>query len=243
MNYDGFSNVVDVYVGYLRKKLEVPFDRTLIRTVAGWGTGLGCREPADPPPDHDLVRRVARGRAYRPRRRSSTLRLRAGLVDGLDDSLATRAAQISLGLQGGCEGEFQDVSDAALVGLPQGESASAAADHRTARCSSLPEIAAAEQPDARSRTTSARSVAAGRDPCEERCAQGRTREAFRVLAVAAPPGHVLRGDRRGHVDGRGRSIRAGTAAPALDRRPDRAVGRGSRWLVAGGRAPWHPWRG
>ena len=50
------------------------------------------------------------------------LRLHAGLVHGLDDSLATRAAQISLGLQGGCEGEFQDVSDASLVGLPQGES-------------------------------------------------------------------------------------------------------------------------
>ena len=51
-----------------------------------------------------------------------TLRLHAGLIHGLDDSLATRAAQISLGLQGGCEGEFQDVSDASLVGLPQGES-------------------------------------------------------------------------------------------------------------------------
>ena len=51
------------------------------------------------------------------------VRLHAGLIRGLDDSLATRAAQISLGLQGGCEGEFQDVSDASLVGLPQGESA------------------------------------------------------------------------------------------------------------------------
>jgi two-component system OmpR family sensor kinase len=51
-----------------------------------------------------------------------TLRLHAGLVRGLDETLATRAAQISLGLQNGCEGEFQDVSDASLVGLPQGES-------------------------------------------------------------------------------------------------------------------------
>ncbi|MEP6759457.1 MAG: ATP-binding protein [Actinomycetota bacterium] len=51
-----------------------------------------------------------------------TLRLHAGLIRGLDESLATRAAQISLGLQHGCEGEFQDVSDASLVGLPQGES-------------------------------------------------------------------------------------------------------------------------
>ncbi len=41
VNYDGFSNVVDVYVGYLRRKLEQPFDRPLIRTVRGVGYGLG----------------------------------------------------------------------------------------------------------------------------------------------------------------------------------------------------------
>jgi two-component system OmpR family response regulator len=36
-NYDGSPNVVDVYVGYLRKKLERPFGRRLIRTVRGVG--------------------------------------------------------------------------------------------------------------------------------------------------------------------------------------------------------------
>ncbi len=36
-NYDGSGNVVDVYVGYLRKKLEEPFGRPLIRTVRGTG--------------------------------------------------------------------------------------------------------------------------------------------------------------------------------------------------------------
>jgi len=41
VNYDSFSNVVDVYVGYLRKKLERPFDRALIRTVRGVGYGVG----------------------------------------------------------------------------------------------------------------------------------------------------------------------------------------------------------
>jgi DNA-binding response OmpR family regulator len=41
VNYDGFSNVVDVYVGYLRKKLELPFGRPLIRTVRGVGYGVG----------------------------------------------------------------------------------------------------------------------------------------------------------------------------------------------------------
>jgi len=41
MNYDGFSNVVDVYVGYLRRKLTPPYDRTFIRTVRGVGYLVG----------------------------------------------------------------------------------------------------------------------------------------------------------------------------------------------------------
>ena len=36
-NYDGSTNIVDVYVGYLRRKLENPFGRPLIRTVRGAG--------------------------------------------------------------------------------------------------------------------------------------------------------------------------------------------------------------
>jgi two-component system OmpR family response regulator len=36
-NYDGLSNVVDVYVSYLRRKLERPFDSEFIRTVRGVG--------------------------------------------------------------------------------------------------------------------------------------------------------------------------------------------------------------
>jgi len=36
-NYEGSGNVVDVYVGYLRRKLEDPFGRPLIRTVRGSG--------------------------------------------------------------------------------------------------------------------------------------------------------------------------------------------------------------
>jgi two-component system OmpR family response regulator len=40
-NYEGFSNVVDVYVGYLRRKLERPFDRPFIRTVRGVGYAVG----------------------------------------------------------------------------------------------------------------------------------------------------------------------------------------------------------
>src|SRR3954454_25002635 len=36
-NYEGSTNIVDVYVGYLRRKLENPFGRPLIQTVRGAG--------------------------------------------------------------------------------------------------------------------------------------------------------------------------------------------------------------
>jgi two-component system OmpR family response regulator len=42
-NYLGSTNVVDVYVGYLRKKLELPFGTPVIRTIRGVGWTL---EPA-----------------------------------------------------------------------------------------------------------------------------------------------------------------------------------------------------
>jgi DNA-binding response OmpR family regulator len=35
--FDNFSNVIDVYVRYLRKKIDDPFDRKLIQTVRGVG--------------------------------------------------------------------------------------------------------------------------------------------------------------------------------------------------------------
>lgn len=41
-DYEGGSNVVDVYMGYLRKKVDAPFDKKLIHTV--WGTGWVLRE-------------------------------------------------------------------------------------------------------------------------------------------------------------------------------------------------------
>ena len=39
-DYDGSPNVVDVYIGYLRRKLEDPSGRRLIRTVRGMGFQL-----------------------------------------------------------------------------------------------------------------------------------------------------------------------------------------------------------
>lgn len=41
-DYEGGTNVVDVYVGYLRRKMDTGFDRKLIHTV--WGTGWVLRE-------------------------------------------------------------------------------------------------------------------------------------------------------------------------------------------------------
>jgi two-component system OmpR family response regulator len=40
--YDGDDNVVEVYVGYLRRKIDQPFARSSIRTVRGVGYLLGC---------------------------------------------------------------------------------------------------------------------------------------------------------------------------------------------------------
>ena len=45
-NYQGSTNVVDVYVGYLRKKLEQPFGRALIETVRGVGFRIGVDSDA-----------------------------------------------------------------------------------------------------------------------------------------------------------------------------------------------------
>ena len=38
--YDGTSNVVDVYVRYLRDKIDRPFDRASLETVRGVGYRL-----------------------------------------------------------------------------------------------------------------------------------------------------------------------------------------------------------
>lgn len=40
--YEGGTNVVDVYIGYLRKKMDTGFSKKLIHTV--WGTGWVLRE-------------------------------------------------------------------------------------------------------------------------------------------------------------------------------------------------------
>jgi len=39
-NFEGDLNIVEVYIGYLRRKIDVPFDRRAITTVRGAGYRL-----------------------------------------------------------------------------------------------------------------------------------------------------------------------------------------------------------
>ncbi|MCW7940795.1 transcriptional regulator [Streptomyces hygroscopicus] len=39
-NFDGDTNIVEVYIGYLRRKIDAPFDRRTIETVRGAGYRL-----------------------------------------------------------------------------------------------------------------------------------------------------------------------------------------------------------
>jgi len=45
VNYAGLSNVVDVYIGYLRAKIDRPFATPLIHTVRGRGYALRVEQP------------------------------------------------------------------------------------------------------------------------------------------------------------------------------------------------------
>ena len=37
MNFDSFTNVIDVHIRYLRRKIDEPFERKLIHTRRGMG--------------------------------------------------------------------------------------------------------------------------------------------------------------------------------------------------------------
>lgn len=45
-NYEGPANVVEVYIGYLRRKLDAPFGTETIQTVRGFGYRLSTAAPA-----------------------------------------------------------------------------------------------------------------------------------------------------------------------------------------------------
>ena len=58
-DYDGDDNVVEVYIGYLRRKIDQPFGRTAIETVRGVGYRLvaGRRMRRAPAGGHGVLRR------------------------------------------------------------------------------------------------------------------------------------------------------------------------------------------
>ncbi len=43
--YEGNDNIVEVYIGYLRKKLDAPFNLNTLRTVRGLGYRLDSDQP------------------------------------------------------------------------------------------------------------------------------------------------------------------------------------------------------
>jgi DNA-binding response OmpR family regulator len=47
MNFDPYSNVIDVYVSMLRSKIDKPFKQKLIQTVIGSGYMLSNGSPSD----------------------------------------------------------------------------------------------------------------------------------------------------------------------------------------------------
>jgi len=111
------------------------------------------------------------------------VRLHADLIAGVDQGLDARAAQISLGFQGGGEGEFQDVSDASLVGLHQSESAAQllGADGTV--------LESTGDPIAERALLSVSDLAqvVGGDRVRETLATGADGESFRILALRLPP--------------------------------------------------------
>ena len=50
LNHDGADNVVEVYVGYLRRKIDLPFGRASIETVRGAGYRLAGQRWLTRPP-------------------------------------------------------------------------------------------------------------------------------------------------------------------------------------------------
>jgi two-component system OmpR family sensor kinase len=112
------------------------------------------------------------------------VRLRADLVGGIDDSLETRAAQITLGLQNGCEGEFTDVSAASLRGLPQGESGAQLLSPNGAVLESSGDPIAATP---LLTPAQLRSVGSGQR-LQTTITRGPDSESFRALAISLPTG-------------------------------------------------------
>jgi DNA-binding response OmpR family regulator len=44
IDFDTYTNVIDVFINYLRKKIDDPFERHLIKTIRGRGYGIGVSD-------------------------------------------------------------------------------------------------------------------------------------------------------------------------------------------------------
>ncbi|MEP7059175.1 MAG: HAMP domain-containing sensor histidine kinase [Actinomycetota bacterium] len=107
------------------------------------------------------------------------VRLRADLVRATDQALSIRAAQISLGLRSGCEGEFRDVSGVLSKGLSSGEVGAQLVDPTGAVVESSGDAIANAALLSRTELT---PVFSGSDT-RRTVAIGPDAESFRVLAV------------------------------------------------------------
>jgi heavy metal sensor kinase len=110
------------------------------------------------------------------------IRLRADLVAGVDSTLATRASQIALGLRGPGEGEFQDVTDAALRQLPGSESAAQLLDPSGTVVERSGDAAAASPMIGADDLTAVRRG----EPMHRTVKLGPDAEPFRILALQLP---------------------------------------------------------
>jgi heavy metal sensor kinase len=116
------------------------------------------------------------------------VRLHSSLVDEIDRSLDVRAVQIASGFRGGGEGEFRDLSDATLAGLPRGESAAQLVGAAGVLESSGDPVAARPMlPGALAREPVAGSTVRATVPL------GTDHEPFRALALPVPghPGEAI----------------------------------------------------
>ena len=220
--YENRSNVVDVYVRYLREKIDRPFGRDSLETVRGVGYRLRTRpdEPApDPPPAHARVRRW-RWRSCSPRSaRSST------------SGSATRSTSSS--------------TRASVAPRRSALVASAAASSAGARVQGDESFAQVLDPDGslrpprrgRRRTAPlARARASARSSSSTATRSGARRRA----RPAARRPVERRADARSSSERRSRigTRRSTGCSPSSDRRPARALAsRRCGYLLAGGRPP------
>src|SRR5438128_772306 len=111
------------------------------------------------------------------------LRLKSDLIDAVDQSLESRASQISLGYQGSDQSNFQDVSDASLRSLAPAETAAQRLSPTGNVLDAAGDPAVTDQPMIDVRTIAAalegRRIVAS-------VTLGSDGEAFRVLALRLP---------------------------------------------------------